>query len=277
MAPGYILGIDPSDGLAKFYIGNSSSYFNWTGTEVVIAGSITASSINIPNSTAPLFSVSSAGVLTAQGIVSVSMKAYTDFETIARFIKSTGGTGTAVFGVTGAQLDTTNGGTGFAKLLWAFSGGANDVASLNLKFYASFSSNTTLAANGSMYIGVGIETVSATGHTFTGNHVGFKMINSLTGLSLIATQAASGTETTSALATVPTGSGAVDVFLVVNAASVDYYYRILSNTAVPSFTKVTISTAPPTTITEGIAQISMSSDNNTPVLDLQVATMGVER
>src|SRR3990167_10003902 len=28
---GYILGIDTSDALAKFYIGNTTDYLNWTG------------------------------------------------------------------------------------------------------------------------------------------------------------------------------------------------------------------------------------------------------
>src|SRR3990167_11267346 len=39
---GFILGIDGS--LAKFYIGNDTDYFNWTGTAVIISGSITATS-----------------------------------------------------------------------------------------------------------------------------------------------------------------------------------------------------------------------------------------
>lgn len=41
---GYRLGIDSSDGLAKFYIGNTTNYLNWTGTSLDIVGSITATS-----------------------------------------------------------------------------------------------------------------------------------------------------------------------------------------------------------------------------------------
>src|SRR3990167_1654567 len=44
---GYRLGIDVSDELVKFYIGNITSYFNWTGTDVVIAGSISATTGSI--------------------------------------------------------------------------------------------------------------------------------------------------------------------------------------------------------------------------------------
>lgn len=42
---GFILGID--DNLSKFYIGNTTNYLNWTGTALVIAGSITATTGSI--------------------------------------------------------------------------------------------------------------------------------------------------------------------------------------------------------------------------------------
>ena len=48
---GYRLGIDISDELVKFYIGNTTNYLNWTGTALVIAGSLSASSIDIPDTT----------------------------------------------------------------------------------------------------------------------------------------------------------------------------------------------------------------------------------
>lgn len=40
---GFILGLDPSDGYAKFYIGNTTNYLNWTGTVLSLAGSLTIS------------------------------------------------------------------------------------------------------------------------------------------------------------------------------------------------------------------------------------------
>jgi len=46
---GYILGVDPSDKLVKFYIGNTTNYLNWTGTALNVAGVITASEIHIPD------------------------------------------------------------------------------------------------------------------------------------------------------------------------------------------------------------------------------------
>lgn len=57
---GYILGIDK--GIAKFYIGNTTNYLNWTGTQLIISGNITASSIDIPDTTsANSFHVDSSG------------------------------------------------------------------------------------------------------------------------------------------------------------------------------------------------------------------------
>ena len=44
---GFILGVE--NATAKFYIGNSTQYLNWTGSALNIAGSLTASEIHIPN------------------------------------------------------------------------------------------------------------------------------------------------------------------------------------------------------------------------------------
>src|SRR3990167_3276872 len=82
---GYRLGIDTSDGLVKFYIGDSSNYLNWTGSALNISGALSVDSIDIGGAdvtsmhvdvdgnmwlggatfaVAP-FSVSNAGVLTS--------------------------------------------------------------------------------------------------------------------------------------------------------------------------------------------------------------------
>lgn len=61
---GFILGIDDSDSnRAKFYIGDSSNYLNWDGSTLIIAGSLVAGEIHIPNvnTTANSFHVGSDG------------------------------------------------------------------------------------------------------------------------------------------------------------------------------------------------------------------------
>jgi len=64
---GFILGIDSDDqNMAKFYIGNSSSYLNWTGTTLTIAGSITATSGTIGGFTIGATTISGVGTNTVK-------------------------------------------------------------------------------------------------------------------------------------------------------------------------------------------------------------------
>ena len=85
---GYRLGIDEADGLMKFYIGNTTDYLNWTGTELIIVGGVSIDLLDIGGSDATSFhvdvdgnmwmgaatfavapfKVSSAGALTATGV-----------------------------------------------------------------------------------------------------------------------------------------------------------------------------------------------------------------
>lgn len=58
---GYILGIDPTDALAKFYIGNTTQYLNWTGSALNIAGALSASTIDIGGADATSFHVDTDG------------------------------------------------------------------------------------------------------------------------------------------------------------------------------------------------------------------------
>ena len=56
---GYILGVD--NGIAKFYIGDPTNYFNWTGTALNISGALSAGSIDIGGSDATSFHVDTDG------------------------------------------------------------------------------------------------------------------------------------------------------------------------------------------------------------------------
>ena len=59
---GFILGVDASDGLAKFYIGNSTKYINWDGMNLTIVGGVSISQLNIPDTiTANSFHVDTTG------------------------------------------------------------------------------------------------------------------------------------------------------------------------------------------------------------------------
>jgi len=54
---GYRLGIDVSDGLAKFYIGNTTDYINWDGTTLTIVGGVSIDLLDIGGADATSFHV----------------------------------------------------------------------------------------------------------------------------------------------------------------------------------------------------------------------------
>ncbi len=60
---GYIMGIDGKDGLAKFYIGNPTNYLNWTGTQLIISGNISATTGTIGGFTIGATTISSGNLI----------------------------------------------------------------------------------------------------------------------------------------------------------------------------------------------------------------------
>lgn len=58
---GYRLGIDQSDNVVKFYIGNTTEFINWDGSTLTITGGISVSSINIGGSDATSMHVDTNG------------------------------------------------------------------------------------------------------------------------------------------------------------------------------------------------------------------------
>lgn len=76
----------------------------------------------------------------------------------------------------------------------------------------------------SAFYGIGVPTVNGAGHTYTMNHIGFKVIKTGGVVSLYATQADGTTESASAALTTLT-TGDIDLILKVNGTtSVDYYW-----------------------------------------------------
>jgi hypothetical protein len=59
--PGYILGVDSADGMAKFYIGDSTHYLDWDGTNLTITGGLSVGSITIPSAITDSFNVDNMG------------------------------------------------------------------------------------------------------------------------------------------------------------------------------------------------------------------------
>jgi hypothetical protein len=59
---GYILGVDPKDGFAKLYVGNTTKYINWDGNNLTVVGGVSVSQLDIPDTiTANSFHVDTTG------------------------------------------------------------------------------------------------------------------------------------------------------------------------------------------------------------------------
>lgn len=46
---GFILGVDSNSGFAKFYIGNTTKYINWDGSNLTVVGGVSISQLDIPD------------------------------------------------------------------------------------------------------------------------------------------------------------------------------------------------------------------------------------
>lgn len=245
-ATGFILGTDPKVGLAKFYIGNTSQYLNWTGSALVISGSISASSIDIPDTvTTNSFhvdssgnawwgattlagataSVTAAGVATFAGLYAINKKAITSFETAARFVSTTGGSGANTFGNQGVTIHPGTTATSFSKLLWKI----GNVFTNNPIFTCTIIANSLNAASGlaRCFIGMGQPAVTGSGITYTSdNHIGVS-INKDTGTVNVASEMNDGNAGGGVGANITTISDGdvIEIFIKVTSTKVYWYYR----------------------------------------------------
>jgi hypothetical protein len=75
-------------------------------------------------------------------------------------------------------------------------------------------------------MGLGVVTKDGTGHTYTTDHCGFKVLAAAGVASLYATQGNGSTETASSALTTIATTDQVDVMLKINgSSSIDYYWR----------------------------------------------------
>jgi hypothetical protein len=167
----------------------------------------------------------------------------TIFETAARFTTSQGLLGAnTFFGGADKGLLISSGATlaGYARTKTQI--GNNDLLIGSPSFTSVISTEVLTAASGagSMYLGLGDISVDGTlGQTFTGAHIGFKIIKTGGVVSLYATQADGATETASAaLTTLADYDGLVLIAKLNGSSSVDYYYR-KNGSALSSATNLT--------------------------------------
>lgn len=220
------------------------------------------------------WSLGSEGVIRSISSIPLNISMSTCFENTGRFQITTTGSGVNTFSNSGASFGPTALGIGSTKIIWYIGENLNGT----FTFSTSIIANSDLANSGSMFIGFGPIDVTSTGHDFTQDHIGFKILMTATEKTLYATQAKSpgGSETSLALTTI-TGGDNVDLLFHVNGSvSVDYYYRKYTGISVGILTKTTLINNLPTSGLSRV-QFSSSNDNTSTANNLQVLYAKVDR
>lgn len=151
----------------------------------------------------------------------------TTFETAARFVRTTVGAGANTFADTGLNLSTSATLGSSAKTLWQITGGGTPLSLYSAgTIFSSIFHISTLGSTGSFFIGIGNITVDGTGHTFTDNHIGFKVTIVGSDQTLYATNASASTETATLLSTFAVDDVVSLALEVVSATNIRYSYRV---------------------------------------------------
>jgi hypothetical protein len=167
--------------------------------------------------------------ITSSGFTPLITTMSTIFETSGRFT-AINNSGTSTFNTNGVNLDTTATGTRAAGITWALgvvSQTAPNVFLGSPVFTCSFL-QSALGTTGSAYFGLGAVTKDGSGHTYTTDHCGFKILITGSVASLYATQGDGSTETASSALTTTSAANTdfYEVMLKMNGAtSIDYYWR----------------------------------------------------
>lgn len=213
--------------------GTIARLLKWLGSDITITGS-GANTYTFPASTSTLASLTLTETFTGKTISDASntiiltpkMVASDDFSNSGRQQQAvTGGGGTA-FSNDGIGIST--GGNGSSLTRWGPSGvlGTTNLEGGNPIFSATGYLNA-LGTDEDMFSGMGQPTVATAAITFTGKHIGFKVVRTASGAnSLFATQADGTTENASAALTTIAVNDVIDLIVKVNGtASADYYWR----------------------------------------------------
>lgn len=187
-----------------------------------------------------------------------TMRMSSMFETAARFSVAKGGTGVEVWGGSGLDIDTDTTADSYVRITTQPQSNST-VFTGSPTFSCTGYMRTTVASNaGSSFFGLGRITVAGSGHTYTEDHIGFKIIKTGGVMSLYATQADGTTENASAALTTLADSDQFDLIFKINGtSSVDYYWR-KNGGALSSATNLTSNIADTATY---YAQFSVSNNS----------------
>jgi len=217
---------------------------NYTAFKVgTQSGDITYTLPTADGSSGQFLSTNGSGTLSwASSGGTPTLKISTEFTTAGRYTFY--GNGTSSFGTYGVQLESSASSSNYRSLVWDVSpDGTNRIWRPGAIFSVNLFINQMFSTTGQYYFGIGDITVAGNGHTFTDDHIGWKIIVSGGTPSLYAT-VAGGTETaSSALATLGSTS-ALGLIIVVNSTNlVTFYYRV---DGAASYSSTTLATNIPT-------------------------------
>jgi len=173
------------------------------------------------------YSTPAGGAAVTQRIVS------TFFEASARYGPSQGGGGTNPSSSTSGMVLTNSAAASFTKALYTPFSAASNFGNLALtgttNAWSVWTQLTTATNDPEILISIvgnpSVTVSQTTGHTMTGNHIGFFMKTESGVVNLYATQANGTTETRSSVLTTVSNDNLLDLLCVVNSSSVDYYFR----------------------------------------------------
>lgn len=170
-----------------------------------------------------------------------SIKMSTIFESSGRFLSTLTGSGAVAFNDSGFSLNSLATAGSSVRTTWEVLESVYSRRSLylgNPSFSVSLTISLIVSSIGSSFFGIGEPTVSGTGHTYTVNHIGFKILKSDGVASLYATQGDGITENSLLLISI-IGNDDLDlVFKINKEKSVNYYYSKNGVDFSPAFTLI---------------------------------------
>jgi hypothetical protein len=156
-----------------------------------------------------------------------TMRFDTDYPATGKFVNTTVLTGTATYTAAGLTLSTGATASSSQRNLFTFLNDSNayPIFKSSPTIELCVSMTTPITRLGQWYGGLGNITVNGAGHTFTGAHIGFKIVGNGSTATLSATVANGTTETATVLCTIAANDNIMLRAVVNPRGDVDFFYN----------------------------------------------------
>ncbi len=153
----------------------------------------------------------------------------TDYAATGRFVKTAVNGGTAVFDAYGVNLSTGASASASERVLWVLGldNADSGVFKNSPKIGIQTSINCATTTVGQWYGGLGVVAVNGAGHTFTVDHIGFKIVGNGSTMTVSGTTGITDdtAETTATLTTVVQNDNIILKAVVMNNTTVQFWYN----------------------------------------------------